>query len=121
MHSNESFYFNKKEPNKSCLLAMRDILLNFDDNVNETTKYGMPCFCYKEKMFCYLWVDKKTNNPYFLIVHGDYINHPRLEKGTRSKMKVFNVNPEEDLPISEINVVLNQAITLFKNGVIKTK
>jgi len=22
------------------------------------------CFCYKKKMFCYLWTDKKTDEPY---------------------------------------------------------
>ena len=48
----ESFYLDKDEPNKNCLLALRDIILNQDDNIIETVKYGMPCFCYKNKMFC---------------------------------------------------------------------
>jgi len=68
MDETNHFYLDKKEPNKSCLLALRDIILNQDENVSETKKYGMPCFCYKKKMFCYLWIDNKTNEPYSLFV-----------------------------------------------------
>ncbi|MGO1672224.1 MAG: DUF1801 domain-containing protein [Sphingobacterium sp.] len=41
-----SFYLDKEEPNKSCLLALRDIILNQDTAIAETRKWGMPCFCY---------------------------------------------------------------------------
>jgi len=30
----ESFYLDKEEPNKSCLLALRDIILKQDPNVD---------------------------------------------------------------------------------------
>ena len=36
MSINDNFYLDKKEPNKSCLLAMRDILLSCDKNITET-------------------------------------------------------------------------------------
>ena len=64
------FFLKKEEPNKSCLLALRDIILSIDENVNETQKYGMPCYCFNKKAFCYLWVDKKTFEPYILFVEG---------------------------------------------------
>lgn len=48
------YYLNKEEPNKSCLFALRNIILNQDTNITETQKWGMPCFCYKKKIFCYL-------------------------------------------------------------------
>ena len=79
------FYLSKKEPHKSCLLALRSIILQQDEEVKETTKYGMPCFCYKNKMFCYLWTDKKSGLPYLLMVEGKHLNHPRLEKGSRKQ------------------------------------
>lgn len=85
----EHFYFDKQEPNKSCLLTMRDMVLNCDSNITKTQKYGMSCFCYKGKMFCYLWVDKKTNEPYFLMVEGKHLTHPDLETGNRSRMKIL--------------------------------
>lgn len=117
----ESFYNNKSEPNKSCLLAMRSIILKQDEHITETRKYGMPCFCYKKKMFCYLWVDKKTEEPYILMVEGKLLQHPLLEKGTRARMKIFRVNPNEALPIGTIHEILKEGLDLYKNGVVKVK
>jgi hypothetical protein len=87
----DNFYQEKKEPTRSCLLALRKIILDQDQNVTETRKYGMPCFCYKSKMFCYLWTDKKTGEPYILMVEGQYLNYPVLEIGNRSRMKIFRI------------------------------
>jgi len=121
MDDKSSFYFKREEPNQSCLLAMREIVLKSDAEVEETVKYGLPCFCYRGKAFCYLWIDKKTTEPYFLIVEGKRINHPSLEAGDRKQMKILRVNPNEDLPIETIQSVLNEALDLYKNGTIKTK
>lgn len=116
-----SFYLDKEEPNKSCLLALRDIILNQDTAIAETRKWGMPCFCYKKKMFCYLWIDKKTEEPYILMVEGKYLDHPELEEGNRSRMKIFRVNPNKDLPIRTIEGILQKALDLYRTGIIKLK
>lgn len=113
------YYLNMKEPGKSCLLALRTIILKKDKNVSETQKYGMPCFCYKRKMFCYLWTDKKTDEPYILFVEGRHLDHPKLETGDRSRMKIFRIDPGKDLPIRTIELLLNKALKLYKNGIIK--
>ncbi len=117
----DHFYLDKEEPNKSCLLALRKIILEQDIHVNETRKYGMPCFCYKKKMFCYLWTDKKSDEPYILMVEGKHLHHPQLEEGNRSRMKIFRVNPAKDLPVDTIQSILNDALDLYKNGTIKVK
>lgn len=116
-----NFYLNKEEPTKSCLLALRNIILNQDTNISETQKYGMPCFCYNKKMFCYLWTEKKTNEPYILMVEGNHLDHPKLEKGDRSRMKILRVNPNEDLPLKTIETILQKALDLYRNGIIKIK
>lgn len=116
-----SFYLDKEEPNKSCLLALRDIILNQDTAIDETRKWGMPCFCYKKKMFCYLWIDKKTEEPYILMVEGKYLSHPELEEGNRSRMKIFRVSPNKDLPIRTIEGILQKALDLYRTGIIKLK
>ena len=116
-----NYYLNKEEPNKSCLLALRSIILNQDTNVTETQKWGMPCFCFKKKMFYYLWTDKKTDEPYILMVEGKYLDHPGLEEGDRSRMKIFRVNPNKDLPIKTINNILQKALDLYRTGEIKIK
>ena len=121
MTINDNFYLNKEDPNKSCLLTLHDIILRQDVNVTETKKYGMPCFCYKNKMFCYLWVDKKTEEPYILFVEGQYLDHIKLETGKRARMKIFRVNPNKDISIDTINLILNNALDLYRNGTIKVK
>ena len=115
------YYLNKEEPNKSCLLALRSIILDQDTDITETQKYGMPCFCYKKKMFCYLWTDKKTDKPYVLMVEGNHMHSPELEQGDRTRMKIFRVDPNKDLPINTLEDILQTALDLYRTGVIKLK
>jgi len=117
----QNYYLNKEEPNKSCLLALRSIILDQDNNVSETRKWGIPCFCYKKKMFCFLYTDKKTTKPYVLFVEGKHLDHPQLEIGDRSRMKIFRVNPNQDLPLKTIETILQNALDLYRTGVIKVK
>ena len=111
----DNYYLGKNEPNKSCLLALRSIILKQDTHISETRKYGMPCFCYKKKMFCYLWTDKKTDEPYILMVEGKHLHHPELEAGNRSRMKIFRVKPTKDLPIDSLHTILTDALDLYRN------
>ena len=101
------FFLNQPEPNQSCLQALRSIILDYDPEMTETTKYGMPCYCRNNKALCYLWSDKKSKEPYILFVNGNLMDHPLLEKGNRSRMKIFRINPLNDLPIETIKTVLN--------------
>lgn len=110
----DSFYLSKPDTIKTCLLALRTIILNQDKNITESVKYGMPCFCYAKKQFCYLWIDKKTNEPYILLVEGKHSNHPKLEAGTRARMKILRVNPDKDLPLRTIQSILKLALSLYK-------
>ena len=115
MHSNDLFYLNSEEPNKSCLLALRDIILKQNRFITETLKYGMPCFCYKSKPFCYLWIDKKQNQPYILMVEGKQLTNKYLEEGTRKRMKILRIDSHKDIPIGILNEVLKEALLLYKN------
>jgi uncharacterized protein DUF1801 len=107
------FYFASSEPNKSCFLALRDILLKYDPEISETVKYNMPCFLYKKHILCYLWSDKATKEPYILWSKGHEIDHPLLETGTRKKMKILRVDPAQDLPIKTIHKILQLALELY--------
>ncbi|MBA3682779.1 MAG: DUF1801 domain-containing protein [Bacteroidetes bacterium] len=115
----DNFYLQKEEPAKSCLLALREIILSFDKDVTATLKYGMPFFCYKGRMFCYLWIQKKTNIPYIGIVEGKHIDHKDLITEKRSRMKIILFDPNKDLPVKTIRIILKQALDLYKSGKIK--
>lgn len=110
----DNFYLQKEEPIKSCLLALKEIILSHNKNITAEWKYGMPFFSFKGKMFCYLWVDKKTHQPYIGIVQGKRINHPRLILGNRTQIKIMLFDPNKDLPIRIINSIFKQAIKFYK-------
>jgi hypothetical protein len=78
-------------------------------------------FCYKGKMFCYLWVHKKNQKPYIGIVEGKHFDEPFLIQEDRSRMKIMVLDPNEDLPLKAIETILQKAINLYKTGVIKLK
>jgi Domain of unknown function (DU1801) len=117
----DNFYLQKKEPVQSCLLALKAIILSQDKDITAAWKYGMPFFCYKGKMFCYLWVHKKTKQPYIGIVEGKHFNHPRLIIENRSRMKIMLFDADKELPIKTIRLILKQAINLYKTGVVQLK
>ena len=114
LHEPDHFYADKEEPTRGCLLALRRMILEQDAHITETRKYGMPCFCYKQKMFCYLWTDKKTNEPYILMVDGKVLDHPALEQGERSRMKILRVDPNTDLPVQTIVHILQKGLDLYR-------
>ncbi len=117
----QNFYLQKEEPNQSCLLALRSIILAQDPGLSETQKYGMPCFVYAKKAVCYLWTDKKTNEPYILMVEGKHLDDPHLEEGDRKRMKILRIDPNEDLPLEIIEGVLQKGLDLYRAGVVKIK
>jgi hypothetical protein len=115
----DNFYMQQHEPIKGTLLALREIILQQDKDVSNAWKYGMPFFCYKGKMFCYLWVHKKHKLPYIGIVEGKKIEHPSLIIEKRSRMKIMLLDPNKDLPLKTIERILQQALNFYKSGEIK--
>jgi hypothetical protein len=117
----DNFYLQHSEPVNSCLLALRSIILKQDVNITAEWKYRMPFFCYKGKMFCYLWVHKTSHQPYIGIVEGKRIDHPGLIIEKRSRMKIMLFDPNQDLPIDTIEAMINQALDLYRSGTIKIR
>lgn len=121
MKTLDDFYLQQPAPIKECFLALQKIILSQDSNITQTLKYGMPFFCYKDKMFCYLWYHKKYQQPYIGIVEGNRFNEPYLIQEKRSRMKIMLFNPHQDLPIATINNLLQKVLNLYQSGTIKTK
>lgn len=121
MKTLDDFYLQQPAPLKECFLALQKIILLQDPNITHTLKYGMPFFCYKDKMFCYLWYHKKYQQPYIGIVEGNRFNEPYLLQEKRSRMKIMLFNPHQDLPIATLNNLLQKVLHLYQSGTIKTK
>ncbi len=119
MRELDNFYLNQEEPFKSCLLALRDIILAHDKNIEVAWKYKLPFFTYKGKMFCYLWIHKKYKQPYIGMIEGKWLEHPKLLLENRSRIKIILFDPSKDLPIKTIKGILKQAIQLYTSGQVK--
>lgn len=113
MREIDNYFLQKEEPVKSCLLFLREYILNYDPNITEAWKYGMPFYCYRGKMFCYLWVHKKNGLPYIGIVEGKKIDHPSLIIEGRARMKIMLLDPSNDLPMETIKSILDIAISFY--------
>lgn len=118
LRETDRYYFNQDEPVRSCLLTLREMILCQDENITETLKWSIPCFCYRKKMFCFLSTDKKTQEPYILIVEGNQLSHPLLEIGKRTRMKILRVNSKQDIPVEVIKEILQAALDLYRKGII---
>ncbi|HJP61990.1 MAG TPA: DUF1801 domain-containing protein [Mucilaginibacter sp.] len=114
MREIDNYFLQKEEPVKGCLLFLRDHILAYDKGITEAWKYRMPFYCYKGKMFCYLWTHKKNGLPYIGIVEGRKIDHPLLIQEERARMKILFVDPTADLPLETINKILKIALDLYK-------
>ena len=110
----DNFYLEKEEPVKSCLLALKEIILSQHKNMTTAWKYKLPFFCFHGKMFCYLWVQKKSKLPYIGFVDGQKIKHPQLMNEKRARMAIMLIDPTIDLPLSVIEEVIQEAIRLRK-------
>lgn len=114
LRKEDNFYLQQPEPLQSCLLALREIVLAQDKNLVSAWKYGMPFFCYNKKMFCYLWISKKTGQPYLGIVEGNRIEHPLLIQEKRSRMKIMLFDADKNLPVKTIKLILKEALRFYK-------
>ncbi len=109
----DNYFLEKHEPIKSYLLALREVILDYDQHITEAWKYRMPFYCYKGKMFCYLWVHKTYHQPYLGIVEGKKIDHPGLIIEKRARMKIMLFDPEKDIPLKSIQSILGKAMRLY--------
>lgn len=110
----DNYFMKQDEPVKSCLLALREIILHYDENITEAWKYGMPFYCYNKKMCCYLWTHKKYLQPYIGIVEGKRIDHPQLIIEKRARMKIMLFDPEKDIPVKTLKGILKEMVALYK-------
>ena len=109
MRALDAYYDGLSEPQQGCLLALRQVVQGFDQEIVETWKWKLPFFLYRNRMFCYFWIDKKTRHPYMGIVGGDALQHPALVQMHRAKIRKLIFDPHDDLPVKTILEVLDEA------------
>jgi hypothetical protein len=112
----ENYYASRAEPVRACLQAARELIVAHDPLITEAWKYRMPFFCYRGKMFCYLWTRKDNGDPYLGVVEGQRLFHSQLVQGDRMRMKVLPLDPRQRLPEALVRSILDDAIALYTSG-----
>lgn len=114
LSARDQFFLDQPEPNQSCLLALQDLLLSINPDLKKAWKWKLPFFCYKGKNIAYFWVDKKTKKPYIGIVDGYKIDHPLLEAGDRTQIRIIRIEPNEKPPTKAIQKIITQALSFYQ-------
>ncbi|ASS48916.1 MAG: hypothetical protein A3D31_05730 [Candidatus Fluviicola riflensis] len=109
----DDFFLKQQEPVKSCLLALKSVIQNIDPEIELSLRYGMPFFILKGKRFCYLWIHKKYRQPYIGFVDGNQMNHPELLQEDRTRMKILLIDPEKDIPVELVELLVEEAMKLL--------
>jgi hypothetical protein len=109
----DNYFLQQDEPIRSYLLALRTCILDYNMGIAETWKYRMPFYCYKGKMFCYLWVHKKYRQPYLGVVEGKKIDHPDLIPEKRARMKIMLFDSNKNVPVKKIHSILKTAMQFY--------
>jgi hypothetical protein len=108
------FYLQLEEPYRSQLLNLRQHILGYDPGITEAWKFNMPSFLYKGNRFCYLRMDQKRKRYYMGFNDGKWLNHPSLTFENRSRIKIFLLDSDADLPFGTIDSIIDAAIKLYK-------
>ncbi|MES2794828.1 MAG: DUF1801 domain-containing protein [Bacteroidota bacterium] len=121
MREFDNFFLQNDEETNECFLALKNIILNYDPLITSAWKYGMPFFCYKGKMFCYLRRSKKYKKPYIGFVEGKLIEDSNLLQEDRSRMKILLIDSNQDIPFDTIQQILGKAISIYTQGIVKIR
>jgi len=114
MNPPELFYLQLEEPYRDQLLSLREHIVRYDPDITEAWKFNMPSFLYRSNRFCYLRMDQKKKMYYIGFNDGKWIDHPALTFEDRSRIKIFLLDPNTELPFNIIDSVIAAAIKLYK-------
>ncbi len=105
-----AYYYEKQnETIRECLYALRNIILNLDENIVHKRRFQIPNFCYKEYNLGYLWVVGKK-------VHVGFIEDKKIQPAgaIKDSYTSIKVNPNDDIPIVEIIAAYVALINKYK-------
>ncbi|MFY0605922.1 MAG: DUF1801 domain-containing protein [Cyclobacteriaceae bacterium] len=109
----DQYFEEKDEPMKGCLLAIKDCMLRYDERIKMSWKWRTPFFSYGDKMLAYLTIHKKTNLPYLGFWNRKNITHPALKSEGRKVVKVYYLDPEEDIDVDTLHEILSEVVSLY--------
>jgi hypothetical protein len=111
----ESYYLSKPEPYQSCLLALKDIVLQVNPAICQVRLFQIPFFTYKDKKLGYLWLDRKKLKMGFCLDKSLQAVTPGIKP--KDQYESMIIDPDEDIPIDIVLQKLDYYIKLIDEGV----
>lgn len=107
-----NYFATLAEPDQSCLLFLHGFILEQSPHITHAWKFNTPFYYYKGRWLCFISYCSKTSVIYISFVNGFKMNHPKLLREGRKKMKVFYVDANEDVPVRMLGVLMQLAINV---------
>jgi hypothetical protein len=112
MLETHNFFHTLEEPYQSCLLFLRNFILESSENISESWKSHTPFYYYRKKWIVFISYHPKTKVIYIAFVDGAKISHPLLVGEGRKKMKILYIDPEKDIEVRALKQIMKKAIDL---------
>jgi hypothetical protein len=113
----DNYFGSKDEPMKGFLLALKDLILRYDAEMEVSCKWRPHFFSLGKNMICYLTIQNKTNRPYLGFGFGMEINHPALLSEGRKMIKVIYFDEEEDIDIDLLYGILKEVTQIARSKI----
>lgn len=110
MNPLEEYYQQLDEPHRSCLLAIRQIILRADSQITESFTWNMPLFKYRKKILCYLRQHKQSKRFYLGLSEGKHLHHQALKAEGRKQYKAYYFDTDADIDQTLINQWIKQSM-----------
>lgn len=109
-NSVDHYFETLAEPERSCLLFLRQFILDYSATITEKRKFNTPFYYVNGKWMCFISYNPKIKEIYISFVDGFRMQHPQLVSEGRKKMKIFRVDAKEDVDVKSLNQILNLAV-----------
>jgi hypothetical protein len=110
LSSVDHYFETLAEPERSCLLFLRQFILDYSDAITEKIKFNTPFYYVNGKWMCFISYNPKLKEIYISFVDGFKMQHRHLVSESRKKMKIFRVDANEDVDVKSLNQILNLAV-----------
>jgi hypothetical protein len=101
----DNYFLSLPEPEQSALLFLHQFLIK-DSGLECQRKFNTPFYYHNGKWFCFISYDPKKRSIYISFVKGNKVSHPKLFSEGRKRMKIYKVDPDEDIHTKELQNII---------------
>lgn len=93
-------------------MYLRHFLMKECD-LSESWKFNTPFYYYRKKWFAFISYHPKTHEIYISFVKGGQLESSNLISEGRKKMKIYRINPHENIDAEELKMIISKLKTLY--------